>query len=648
PAARIDAALSNYFRLGNLTALRELALLWLADEVDSSLQKYRTEHGIGQKWEARERVVVALTGGAEGETLIRRGSRIAARSSGGQLLAVHVTSQDGLRDPNPGALAAQRTLVESLGGSFHQVVGSDIPEALVQFARASNATQLVIGVSRRSRLAAVVTGPGIGATVIRESGDIDVHIVTHAAAGGHRLSLPHPRGSLTARRRIYGFVLALIGGPLLTWLLATFRNEDSITSDVLSYQLLVVVVALVGGIWPALFAAVLSGITLDFFFVDPLYTVTVDEPLHLLALVLYVVIAVLVSIVVDQAARRSRAARRSAAESELIAGVAGEVLRGQDAFQAFVTRIREAFGLTGVRILVGDRVLATDGEPAGDDGVDRVPINDGAVLELHGRTLPSSDRRLLGVIVAQLATALEHADLEETAREMAPLAAADKVRSALLAAVGHDLRRPLAAATAAVTGLRTPHSNLSPDDRNELLDTAETSLKSLTDLLTNLLDVSRVQAGALAVALEPVDLVDLIPSTLEELGIGPARVDLDLPPDLPRLLADPVLLERVLVNLLSNALKYSPADQRVVVAASAFHDTVQIRVIDAGPGVPEDRREDIFVPFQRLGDTDNTVGLGLGLALSKGFVEGMDGTLEFEETPLGGSTMVITLKAVAA
>jgi two-component system sensor histidine kinase KdpD len=646
PAARIDAALSNYFRLGNLTALRELALLWLADEVDSSLQKYRSEHGIGQKWEARERVVVALTGGPEGETLIRRGSRIAARSSGGQLLAVHVTSQDGLRDPNPGALAAQRTLVESLGGSFHQVVGSDIPEALVQFAKASNATQLVIGVSRRSRLAAVVTGPGIGATVIRESGDIDVHIVTHAAAGGHRLSLPHPRGSLTVRRRIYGLVLALVGGPLLTWLLATFRNEDSITSDVLSYQLLVVVVALVGGIWPALFAAVLSGITLDFFFVDPLYTVTVDEPLHLLALVLYVVIAVLVSIVVDQAARRSRAARRSAAESELIAGVAGEVLRGQDAFQAFVTRTREAFGLTGVRILVGERVLATDGEPAGDDDVDRVPINDDAVLELHGRALQSSDRRLLGVIVAQLATALEHADLEETAREMAPLAAADKVRSALLAAVGHDLRRPLAAATAAVTGLRTPHSNLSPEDRNELLDTAETSLKSLTDLLTNLLDVSRVQAGALAVALEPVDLVDLIPSTLEELGIGPARVDLDLPSDLPPLLADPVLLERVLVNLLSNALKYSPADQRVVVAASAFHETVQIRVIDAGPGVPEDRREDIFVPFQRLGDTDNTVGLGLGLALSKGFVEGMDGTLEFEETPLGGSTMVVTLKAV--
>ncbi|WP_368499825.1 DUF4118 domain-containing protein [Herbiconiux sp. A18JL235] len=733
PAARIDAALSNYFRLGNLTALRELALLWLADEVDSSLQKYRVEHGIGQKWEARERVVVALTGGPEGETLLRRGSRIAARSAGGQLLAVHVTSQDGLRQADPGALAAQRLLVESLGGTFHQVVGTDIPAALVEFARSANATQLVIGVSRRSRLAALVTGAGIGATVIRESGDIDVHIVNHPAAGG-RVSLPLARGSLTLRRRILGFVLALAGGPLLTWLLSLFHNEESITSDVLSYQLLVVVVALVGGIWPALFAAVLSGVTLDFLFVDPLYTVHIDNPRHALSLVLYVVIAVLVSIVVDQAARRSRSARRSAAESELIAGVAGEVLRGQDSLQAFVTRTREAFGLTGVRILirepdtvgagaagadavgagavgagavaadaagpgavgvdavgagalaadaagpgvvgapavgadavrpdavgagamgagraelgaVRERVLAGDGEPAGDETGVRIPIDDDATLELHGRSLESSDRRLLGVIVAQLATALEHADLEQTAREMAPLAAADRVRSALLAAVGHDLRRPLAAATAAITGLRAPGATLSPADRDVLLDTAETGLDQLTRLLTDLLDVSRVQAGVLAVSPRPTDLADLVPAALEELDVGPTAVDLDLPADLPQVEADPVLLGRVLVNLLSNALRYSPADQAVAVAASAFHDTVQIRVIDRGPGVSEERRDDIFVPFQRLGDVDNTTGLGLGLALSKGFVEGMDGTLEFEETPGGGSTMVVTLRAAGA
>ncbi|WP_314149030.1 DUF4118 domain-containing protein, partial [uncultured Leifsonia sp.] len=417
PAARVDAALSNYFRLGNLTALRELALLWLADEVDSALQRYRAEHGIAGKWEARERVVVALTGGPEGETLLRRGARIAARSAGGELLAVHVTSQDGLREATPGALAAQRALVDQLGGSYHQVVGSDIPRALVEFARGENATQLVIGVSRRSRLAAFLTGPGIGSTVIRESGDIDVHIVSHARAGG-RFSLPRPKGGLTVRRRVYGFVLALIGGPLLTLLLVNLRSAESMTADVLSYQLLVVVVALVGGIWPALFAALLSGVTLDFFFVEPLYTITISQPLHLIALLLYLVIAALVSVVVDQAARRTRAAQRAAAEAELLATVAGGVIRGEDALQALVTRTREAFGLSGVRLLDGDEIVSTDGEPADEEHTQRIRVGTRGSLELSGRDLEAGDRRLLAAIVAQLDAALEHRDLTATASDL--------------------------------------------------------------------------------------------------------------------------------------------------------------------------------------------------------------------------------------
>jgi len=196
PAEKIDAALTNYFRAGNLAALRELALLWLADKVDEGLQRYRAAHDIHGTWEARERVVVALTGGPEGDTLIRRAARIAARSSGGDLLAVHVTKSDGLTGADPAALAAQRRLVESVGGTYHQVVGDDIPEALLTFARAENATQLVLGASRRSWLSALLTGPGIGSRTIRGSGDIDVHIVTHAQMGRGR-GLPRAGGGLT-------------------------------------------------------------------------------------------------------------------------------------------------------------------------------------------------------------------------------------------------------------------------------------------------------------------------------------------------------------------------------------------------------------------------------------------------------------------
>ena len=659
PAARIDAALSNYFRLGNLTALRELALLWLADEVDSALQHYRAEHGISNKWEARERVVVALTGGPEGDTLIRRGARIVARSAGGELLAAHVISQDGLAAPHPGALAAQRALVEELGGSYHQVVGDDIPRALVDFARAANATQLVIGVSRRTRLTAALSGPGIGATITRESGDIDVHIVTHSAAGG-KFALPRLGGALTVRRRLAGFALALAGGPLLTWLLVLFRSEESITSDVLSYQLLVVVVALVGGLWPALFAALLSGLTLDYFLVQPLYTISVADPFHLFALALYLVNAVLVSYVVDQAARRTRTARRAAAESELLATVAGSVLRGEDALQALVTRTREAFGLGRVRLLADGAVLVEAGEAdaagaaratspvagSGSGSATVVPVGARATLELTGPDLAASERRLLSVIVSQIDAALEHSALAQTASEVGPLAEADRMRSALLAAVGHDLRRPLAAATTAISGLRATDVTLAEADRTELLDTAGESLDTLAALVTNLLDVSRLQAGALAVSLGPVDLADVVLPALDELGLGPGTVQLDLPGDLAPVLADPGLLQRAAVNLLSNAIRFSPAGTPVRVSASRFADTVQLRVTDHGPGIPADRRDDVFVPFQRLGDTDNSTGLGLGLALSKGFVEGMGGSLDTEDTPGGGLTMVIALPAV--
>ncbi len=651
PAERVDAALSNYFRLGNLTALRELALLWLADEVDSALKSYRAEHGIEGAWHARERVVVALTGGAEGETLLRRGARIAARAAGGELVAVHVSGQDGLRVGSPQALAQQRALVESLGGTYHQVVGDDIPRTLVEFARSVDATQLVLGVSRRGRLAAALTGPGIGTTVIRESGDIDVHIVTHDAAGG-RFALPRLRGgALSVKRRILGFVLALTGGPLLTWLLVAIRTEETITSDVLAYQVLVVLVALVGGIWPALFAAVMSGLTLNFFFVPPFHTVSIADPRNAWALALYVVIAVLVSFVVDRAARAARAARRAGAESELLATVAGSVLRGESAVPAMVSRTRESLGLAGVRLVAADGdVLATDGEPVHDERVERLPVGrlvDGsprAMLELHGGSMDASERRLLDAIVAQLSAALEHTDLSATAREADALAETDQVRSALLSAVSHDLRRPLAAAVAAIGGLRAAGDGLSPEDRAELLATAEESLTTLAMLVTDLLDVSRVEAGVLAVSLAPVDAAGAVGSALEELALGPDDIVLALEADLPPLSADPVLLQRVLVNVLSNARRHSPEGLPVLVTTSRLGGVAEIRIVDRGDGIPPERRDDVFAPFQRLGDTDNSVGLGLGLALSKGFTEGMGGTLTPEETPGGGLTMVIALK----
>ncbi|MBC7374953.1 MAG: universal stress protein, partial [Frankiales bacterium] len=226
---KVDAALGNYFRVGNLTALRELALLWLADKVDEGLQQYRQVHGIDATWETRERVVVALTGGPEGDTLLRRGARIAARQTGGELLAVHVSRSDGLQGADPTQLAQQRALVEEFGGSYHVVLGDDPAHALLEFARTENATQLVLGASRRGRIGMLV-GPGTTQKVVRESGSIDVHLVTHGQAG-RGWGLPSLGGGLTRRRRWSGHAVGGLGLVGLTLLLANTREQLSAPSQ---------------------------------------------------------------------------------------------------------------------------------------------------------------------------------------------------------------------------------------------------------------------------------------------------------------------------------------------------------------------------------------------------------------------------------
>jgi len=449
------------------------------------------------------------------------------------------------------------------------------------------------------------------------------------------------------RRRIAGFAVALLIGPLLTWLFSSIDSSEQIATELLSFQLLVVVVALVGGIWPALFAAVLSALTLDLFFIEPHLTVAVADPVHAFTLVLYVVIAVLVGVVVARAERQTQRASRAAADAELLQAVAGSVLRGQDAVQALLDRTREAFSLVHVRLMENDAVVASSGEPAPGPSRTRFPVDRETMLEVLGPEPSPSARRLIAVVAMQLAAVLEHRRLEEAASEIEPLATSDRVRGALLSALSHDLRRPLAAATAAVGGLRATGGTLSEADELELLETAEESLEALTRLVTDLLDVSRVQAGALTIAPVPVDPSDVLARALDEFGDEAAAVELATGHGSAQMLADPVLLQRAIANLLANAVRFSPPGTAVRISTRARDDRVEIRVIDQGPGIPADRGEEIFVPFQRLGDTDNTAGLGLGLALSRGFVEAMRGTLVPESTPGGGLTMTVSLPSAA-
>lgn len=646
---KIDAALSNYFRAGNLNALRELALLWTADRVDHALQEYRERHDITGTWEARERVVVALTGGPEGETLVRRAARIAARSSGGDLLAVHVARSDGLSGASQGALAAQRLLVESLGGTYHQVLGDDVSEALLAFARAENATQLVLGDSRRPTLARLFS-PGTARHIVRASGDIDVHIVTHPNTG-KGMALPHGRGSLSTRRKLRGYALAVLLPPLLAVSLTPFRGQLNLVSDMLLFLLVTVIVSLVGGLFPALIAAVAGSALLNYYFTPPLHTLTISETNNALALLVFVLVATLVSSTVDLAARRTRQAARAAAESRTLANLAGSVLGGEEALSQMLERVRETFALTSVTLLEqtdGGWIPVASAGPAvvrPGDADTEVPAGEGLVLALCGRLLEADDQRLVGAFAAQAAVVREHIRLSRAAAEAAPLAEANKVRTALLAAVGHDFRTPLAAAKAAVSTLLSQDIHLTGDDRGELLQAADTSLDRLAALVDNLLDMSRLHAGAMSIDVQPTAVDEVVARALDDLGPDGRRIVIDAAEELPLVQADPGLLERVLSNLGANALRYSPAETPPHLTCSRLGERVEVRIIDRGPGIPPGDWDRVFLPFQRLGDTDNTTGIGLGLALSRGLTEAMGGSLEPEETPGGGLTMVVSLPA---
>ncbi|MFF3322826.1 ATP-binding protein [Streptomyces sp. NPDC002889] len=650
---KVDAALSNYFRPGNLTALRELALLWLADRVDEYLQQYRGEHNISSTWQARERIVVGLTGGPEGRTLIRRAARVAAKGSGSEILAVYIARSDGLTSASPKELAVQRTLVEDLGGTFHHVIGDDVPSALLEFARGVNATQILLGSSRRKSWQYLL-GPGVGATVARESGpDLDVHIVTHDHAGKGR-GLPVARGARLGRSRIIAGWLAGVGGPcLLTLLLTSLENGPGLANDVLLFLFLTVVAALLGGLLPALASAAVGSLLLNYYFTPPTHTLDIAEPRNLVAIVIFFAVGVAVASVVDLAARRTHQAARLRAESEILSFLAGSVLRGETALDALLERVRETFAMESVALLerTSDVDPWTCTASAGprpaqrpDDADVDMPVGDRMALALSGRVLPAEDRRVLAAFAAQAAVVLDRQRLVGEAENARELAEGNRIRTALLAAVSHDLRTPLAGIKAAVSSLRSDDVEWSEEDRAELLEGIENGADRLDHLVGNLLDMSRLQTGTVTPLIRETDLDEVVPMAL--VSVPADSVQLDIPESLPMVAVDRGLLERAVANIVENAVKYSPTATPVAVGASALGERVELRVADRGRGVPDEAKERIFEPFQRYGDAPRGAGVGLGLAVARGFVESMGGTLTAEDTPGGGMTMVLTLKAV--
>lgn len=648
-AEKVDAALSNYFRRGNLTALRELALLWLADQVDAALAKYRAEHEITDTWEARERVVVAVTGDAESETLVRRASRIASRSSA-ELMVVHVVRGDGLAGVSAPQMGKVRELATNLGATVHTVTGGNVAAALLDFARENNATQLVLGTSRRSRWARIFD-EGIAAATVQQSGKIDVHMVTHEEANpGFSVKSISPR-----ERRVLSWLAALVVPSITCAITYLFLDTYlGIGGESALFFVGVLVVALLGGVAPAILSALLSGLLLNYFLTAPRFSFTIAEPDAAVTEVVLLAMAIAVAILVDRAANRAREARGASQEAELLTLFAGAVLRGAD-LETLLERVRETYLQRAVSILrTGTGIVACVGdEPCVtvDSADTAVEVGDDEFwMLMAGKKLAARDRRVLSAVARQAVGLIKQRELTEEASTLHAVAQADELRRSLLSAVSHDLRTPLAGAKAAVSSLRADDVGFSPEDTAELLATVEESIDQLTALVGNLLDSSRLAAGVVSPRLNRVYLEEAVQRAL--VGIGKdahqfaptllARVKVEV--DDSVVMADSGLLERVLGNLIDNALRYAP-DGVIRINSARVGDRVLINVADEGPGIARGTEEEIFEPFQRLGDYDNTTGVGLGLSVARGFVEAMGGTVQVTDTPGGGLTVVVDLAA---
>ncbi len=508
----------------------------------------------------------------------------------------------------------------------------------------------------RSRYAVLALDPAVTLDAVRSepspaAGAVEAPEPRSAAAS--TAAAHHATGrppGLSRGRLCAGLAMAAVLLPLLTLLLTATRSHLALVDDLLLYLLAVILVTLVGGFWPAVFAALAAGLLLNWYFTPPVHTWTIESPTNMFALLLFVTSAVTVSSVVHLAARRDAIAAERAAEAATLLTLARTVLGGDDSPQAILAHLTRTLGVTaelqersgGARWI---RVAGTT-----DDGQPRV-IAAGTDLRLcvYG-DLSAVSVSILDGFGAQAAAAFERQRLRIQAGQAEALAEGNRMRTALLAAVSHDLRSPLASVKAAVGSLRQTDVEWTEQDRSSLLATIEEGADRLDSLIGNLLDMSRIHTGALQPFVRPIALEEVAPLVARGID-GGERLQFSIPDTLPLIRTDPGLLERALANLVANALRYSPPDQPPTLAASASAsasvsgdaDAVTVQVIDHGPGIATAQRERVFEPFQQLGDRRTAGGVGLGLAVAKGFIESIGGRIAAQSTPGGGLTMRVEL-----
>ena len=642
PAESVDAALSNFFRPGNLGALRELALSWTAERVDEAVDAYRRDHGIDRQWETRERVVVGLTGTAGDEETIRRAARMAMRSKG-ELLGVHVRSVEGPSDALTPHLSEHRALLERLGGEYHEVAHADVGESLVSFARAHNATQLVVGATRRSRWQELITGSVIQ-RVLRLSGDIDVHVISNPVRDRVRVRVQ--ASPLPWRRRLWGWLVGAVAFVSVTLLMLAQREEFALQNVLLVYLSIAAVVAWIGGIWPALTAALVGFVLGNYLFTLPLRTWTIANPADVFALIAFVFLAGLIGFLVGTAARRSSEAAAAKVEAETLVSLIGA--GGEGSALKLIERLQVALDARGVTLFDPSGgypkpiVTAGDEPPQAPDSADRTVTVGGATVAIAGGPLDAVDERILAATATELRAVIDRAELAGHVAEVDALEKANELRTALLRAVSHDLRSPLSAIQASVTSILQEDVRWPPEDQKEFLQTISEETERLNRIVSDLLDAGRLQTGTLQVLKRPTGIEDVVSTVATAFRVQRHRLSIDTEIELPDVSTDPVLLERIVENLVRNALDHSPTETPVRVTAGVVGDRIDLRIIDRGPGIDPETRHVVFEPYRTLDDS-RMAGVGLGLAVAKGLAEALGHRITVDDTPGGGTTMILSV-----
>ncbi|NQD40317.1 ATP-binding protein [Glutamicibacter halophytocola] len=607
-------------------------------------------------------LVVALSGRGGAETLLRRALHEASKMPGAEVLAVHVPlrgvgSHLAALDSE---LAKLRTVAEVAGATWHMVLGQDVSEALLGFARSTQATHLIVGAPLPAGKAKD-TADAVSLQLLEqatEPADPSILVIPIPAESARQPRTARNRlgglHRLSMTRRVLGWLLAITGPLLLAagFLLGGLENE-LLTLNFLCQLTLVVFVALLGGWWPALTAALLSTAILNWFFTPPTGQWHIHEPFNILALALFLVVAAGVARVVDIEARRTAEAGQARHQADTLFELSGGVIREGLSVSALLEWLCRSYQLYGAALVHrgtesahSHRTVATAGTPPVDPASSdyAVTVDQEHVLLIAGNPREASDQGIFEAFAGRISAVLQQRQLAEARLKSRELAAGNAMRTALLAAVSHDLRTPLSGIKASASSLRMQDVVLSEEDTADLLATIEESADQLSERIEDLLSMSRIQAGELVVHRSPIQVEDLMASALRDLAglLRPSNIQLQIPGGCPRVSADYGLAVRVLANLLENAVRYGGENQ-LQLKAVPLPDAVQIQIIDHGVGVPEAEKDRIFRPFQRHGDRSNTTGLGLGLAVARGLAAGMDGDVKAQDTEGGGATMVFTL-----